>query len=107
MWPSSRPCVSRVVTAVAFTEAEYVETWGTHEPFALPLPAMAKPPPPPQLYAIRATAASIAVVFAHRGPWFMIARWNLDANKVEPGTWFRGRIYQRRCDISPDGKWLY
>jgi hypothetical protein len=68
---------------------------------------MAKPHPPPQLYAIRATAAPIAVVFAHRGPWFMIARWNLNANKVEPGTWFRGKIYQRRCDISPDGKFLY
>lgn len=68
---------------------------------------MAKPGPPPQLYAIRATAAPIAVVFARRGPWFNIARWDLDANKIQPGAWFRGRIYQRRCDISPVGKWLY
>jgi hypothetical protein len=41
-----------------------------------------KPPPPPQLYAIRATAAPTAVVFAHRGPWFMIALWNA-RNKLQ------------------------
>ncbi|MDQ3367972.1 MAG: hypothetical protein M3680_21310 [Myxococcota bacterium] len=68
---------------------------------------MLKPPAPPQLYAIRATAAPVAVVFAHRGRWFLVARWDLTSNTVEPGAWFRGRIFQRRADISPDGKLLY
>jgi len=68
---------------------------------------MTKPPPPPQLYAIRAAAAPMTVVFAHRGVWFMIARWNFTTNKVERGAWFRGKIFQRRSDVSPDGEFLH
>lgn len=68
---------------------------------------MASDARPPQLYAIRATAAPMVAVFAHRGPWFMLARWDVAANKIERGAWFRGRIYQRRSDISPDGELLY
>jgi hypothetical protein len=50
--------------------------------------------PRPQLHASRALAAPVAVVFAHRGPWFLIARWDLAANKVEQGAWFRSRAHR-------------
>jgi len=68
---------------------------------------MTTPPPPPLLYAIRASAAPVAVVFAHRGPWFKVARWDLATNRVQRGAWFRGKIFQRRSDISPDGELLH
>lgn len=30
-------------------------------------------------------------------------RWQTDNDTFEPGQWLRGRVYERRCDISPDG----
>lgn len=30
-------------------------------------------------------------------------RWWLGDDRIEAGQWFRGRIYERRCDLSPDG----
>lgn len=43
-----------------------------------------------------------------RGPSRQVAilRWWLDSDTVELGHWFRGRIYERRCDLSPDGELL-
>jgi hypothetical protein len=32
--------------------------------------------------------------------------WNLKTDEFEPGQWLRGRIYERRADLSPDGKYL-
>jgi hypothetical protein len=61
----------------------------------------------PQLYAIRASQAQVALVIAHQGPWFHLARWDLKSNALERGAWLRGRIYQRRCDLSPDGRLFY
>lgn len=60
----------------------------------------------PQLYAICATESPVAVVFAHQGPWFHLARWDLRTGTLTRGAWLRGRIYQRRCDLSPDGTLL-
>lgn len=30
--------------------------------------------------------------------------WHLDTDEVVPGQWLKGRIYEHRCDVSPDGK---
>jgi hypothetical protein len=30
--------------------------------------------------------------------------WNTAADTFEHGAWFRGRLYEERCDLSPDGK---
>ncbi len=35
-----------------------------------------------------------------------MGRWDLDASLFEPGAWFKGSLYPRRCDLSPDGRWL-
>ncbi len=45
-----------------------------------------------------------------RGPSKQVAtfRWNRDTDEFQLGQWLKGRIYERRCDISPDGKyWVY
>ena len=62
---------------------------------------------PPRLYAITAAAAPVAAVIARTSGWFMVARWDLATGAVEPGAWLRGKIYARRCDLSPDGRLLY
>ncbi len=51
--------------------------------------------------------ARCAVLFI-RGPskQCRIVRWNTDDDSFEDGSWHHGRIYDRRCDISPDGQLL-
>lgn len=32
--------------------------------------------------------------------------WNRSTDEFQIGQWLKGRVYERRCDISPDGKYL-
>ena len=59
------------------------------------------------LYGLIARDARVAVLF-RRGPSrrVRLILWNLETDRLEPGQWFRGRVYERRCDLSPDGKHL-
>lgn len=56
------------------------------------------------LYCILARAADRAVIF-RRGPskFVRLISWNLKNNTFEPGQWFKGQIYVRKSDLSPDG----
>jgi hypothetical protein len=60
-----------------------------------------------RLYAILAPARRTAVIF-RRGPSkrVLLIRWWLDSDTFEIGQWFMGRIYERRCDLSPNGELL-
>jgi hypothetical protein len=35
-----------------------------------------------------------------------LTNWDTDTDSFDLGQWFRGRIYERRCDLSPDGSLL-
>ena len=61
----------------------------------------------PRLTCIPAAAAPVVAVI-RRGPsaWTQIGRWNIERATYEPGAWVRARIYEDRCDLSPDGRWL-
>jgi len=37
---------------------------------------------------------------------FHLVRWDTRHDTLEPGSWFFGRLYEKRCDVSPDGEWL-
>ncbi len=54
-----------------------------------------------------ARAAPIAAVF-RKGPtrWVQVLLWHTDRDEFQEGQWFHGRIYERRCDLSPSGKFL-
>jgi hypothetical protein len=54
-----------------------------------------------------ASQAPIGVVF-RRGPSKSVCSilWNRKTDEFELGQWLRGRIYERRADISPDGRFL-
>jgi hypothetical protein len=60
-----------------------------------------------RLYAVLAREAPVGVIF-RRGPskQVRLIRWNLADDSFEPGQWFKGRIYERRCDLSPRGDML-
>lgn len=57
-----------------------------------------------RLYAILARDGRSALVF-RRGPSreVCLVRWWLASDTFEVGQWLKGRIYERRCDLSPDG----
>lgn len=60
-----------------------------------------------RLYSLIASHAPIAVVF-RRGPSksVLLSRWDLRNDTFEHGQWLKGRIYERRCDLSADGELL-
>jgi hypothetical protein len=62
---------------------------------------------PARLHVLLASEAPVGVIF-RRGPSKSVCsiRWNLVSDKFELGQWLRGRIYERRADISPDGRYL-
>ncbi|HXS69351.1 MAG TPA: hypothetical protein VN761_10940 [Candidatus Polarisedimenticolia bacterium] len=62
---------------------------------------------PARLHVLLARDAKTAVVF-RRGPSKSTCSvlWNRKTDEFKTGQWLRGRIYERRSDISPDGKFL-
>jgi hypothetical protein len=63
--------------------------------------------PSTRIYAVLARNAPIAVVF-RRGPSKQVLTigWNIETHEFRLGQWFKGRIYERRCDLSPSGEKL-
>lgn len=41
-----------------------------------------------------------------RGPtdWWHLTLWNTRQDRFTGGQWFRGHVYPRKCDLSPDGQ---
>lgn len=63
--------------------------------------------PSARLSVILARQSDVAVVF-RRGPTRLtqLIRWHRSDDRFFPGQWFRGRIYEQRCDLSPSGEKL-
>jgi hypothetical protein len=61
--------------------------------------------PPCRLFVIPARDAPVAAVL-RRGPsrWCQVIRWDTERDEFTDGAWFKGRIYEERCDLSPDGE---
>lgn len=62
---------------------------------------------PARVHPIFARDARTAIIF-RRGPSKSVCTvlWDRDKDEFALGQWLRGRIYERRSDISPDGKYL-
>ena len=62
---------------------------------------------PPRLHVLLARDSDIAVVL-RRGPSKSVCSilWHRRDDSFELGQWMRGRIYERRADLSPDGRYL-
>jgi hypothetical protein len=65
------------------------------------------PDAPCRLFVIQAASAPVAAIL-RRGPsrWCQVIAWNTHRDTFTPGAWFKGRIYEDRCDVSPDGELL-
>jgi len=49
-------------------------------------------------------------IIIRRGPSNHVCSigWDLETDELQLGQWLKGRIYERRCDLSPDGRhWIY
>src|SRR5919198_5909820 len=59
---------------------------------------------PCRLFVYLAREAPVGVVL-RRGPsaWVRLSVWHTDTDAFEHGQWFKGRVYERRCDVSADG----
>lgn len=62
---------------------------------------------PPRLHVLLARHANVGVIL-RRGPSKSVCAilWDRQRDTFELGQWLRGRIYERRADLSPDGKHL-
>lgn len=60
-----------------------------------------------RIHVILARDAPVAAVL-RRGPskQVLLSAWNLARDTLEHGQWFKGRIYEQRCDLSPNGEYL-
>src|SRR5687768_15419495 len=60
-----------------------------------------------RLHVLFARSAPIGVVI-RRGPSKSVCsiRWDRRRDRFEVGQWLRGRIYERRADLSPDGRYM-
>lgn len=64
-------------------------------------------PPPARLHFLMARSAPYAVII-RRGPAKHVCTigWDRTNDRFELGQWLKGRIYEKRADISPDGRYL-
>lgn len=60
---------------------------------------------PPRIHVLLASRAAVALVI-RRGPSKQVATvlWNRRFDEFHLGQWFKGCIYERRCDLSPNGR---
>ena len=65
---------------------------------------MDRPGAPCRLFGYLAREAPVGVVL-RRGPsdWARLSLWHTDGDVFEHGQWLKGRVYERRSDLSADG----
>jgi hypothetical protein len=58
-----------------------------------------------RLFVIQARDEPVAVIL-RRGPsgWYHVIQWNTHNDTFLHGAWIKGRIYEEKCDLSPDGR---
>lgn len=64
-----------------------------------------KNPVPARLFVLLAREAHVGVIL-RRGPsdWVQMIRWDTKNDHFTLGQWFHGRIYEQKCDLSPNGR---
>lgn len=62
---------------------------------------------PARIHVLLAREAPIGLVI-RRGPSKQVATllWDRERDEFQMGQWLKGRIYERRCDLSPDGRYF-
>jgi len=65
------------------------------------------PADPARIHLLPAKASPYVVVIRRKpSKCFHVIRWNTKSGGLEHGSWFHGKLFPKRCDISFDGKWM-
>jgi hypothetical protein len=65
------------------------------------------PPDPARIHLLPAKSAPVvAIVRRKPSKLFHVIKWNTRKNTFEQGSWFKGKLYPMRCDVSPNGEWM-
>lgn len=60
-----------------------------------------------KLTILVAKNAPIALILRRKPTkWYHLIKWDLTNNQLEHGAWFKGRLHENSCDISPDGQYF-
>jgi hypothetical protein len=60
-----------------------------------------------RLHVLRAHTSPTAVIIRRKpSKCFHIISWDTTRDKLAHGSWFRGKIFPERCDVSWDGRWM-
>jgi hypothetical protein len=60
-----------------------------------------------RIHLLSARARPVVVVIRRKpSRVFHVLRWDTRNDAIEAGSWFFGRIYEKRCDVSFDGEWM-
>ncbi|MEM7773351.1 MAG: hypothetical protein AAF327_22955, partial [Cyanobacteria bacterium P01_A01_bin.37] len=66
-----------------------------------------KPAQPARIHLLPAKRSPYVLVIRRKpSKCFHIIRWNTKTDRLEHGSWFNGKLYPKRCDISFDGQWM-
>lgn len=69
--------------------------------------AWTKPRSEARLHILRAHGSPKAVIIRRKpSKRVHIILWDTESDIIEHGSWFNGRIYSERCDLSWDGRWM-
>ena len=69
--------------------------------------AWTKPRKKARMHILRAHRSSKAVIIRRKpSKRVHIISWDTATDALEYGSWFSGRIYSERCDLSWDGRWM-
>jgi len=69
--------------------------------------AWTKPRTKARLHILRAHGSSKAVIIRRKpSKCVHVISWDTAYDALEYGSWFSGRIYSERCDLSWDGRWM-
>jgi hypothetical protein len=57
-------------------------------------------------FLVAKEAPVVVVLQRKRAKLFHLVTIDASSNEVQEGSWFKGRIYRKRCDVSFDGRYL-
>ncbi|MDX2211870.1 MAG: hypothetical protein SFY66_01155, partial [Oculatellaceae cyanobacterium bins.114] len=62
---------------------------------------------PARIHLIPAKASPYVLIIRRKpSKCFHLILWNTQIDTLEYGSWFHGKLYPKRCDISFDGQWM-
>jgi hypothetical protein len=60
---------------------------------------------PARIHLLPAKTAPIVIVIRRKpSKLFHVLKWDTDLDELQAGSWFHGKLYPMRCDVSPDGR---